>query len=173
VLFRSKHLSEEGAILYVSDIDQERVAEIVRLYNATAVAPEEIIGLDVDIFAPCAMGAVINATTIPTLKCKIIAGCANNVLKDAETDGQMIHDMGILYAPDYVINAGGLINVYQEIIGYDYDSVIRQIDIIYDRIREIIRTSKETNTPTYLVADQMAEKRIQMMSAISSIYLSK
>ncbi|MGB7595602.1 MAG: Glu/Leu/Phe/Val dehydrogenase [Erysipelotrichaceae bacterium] len=168
-----KHLSEEGAILFVSDIDQERVSEVVRIYQATAVPTEDIIGLDVDIFAPCAMGAVINATTIPTLKCKIIAGAANNVLKDAEVDGQAIHDMGILYAPDYVINAGGLINVYQEIIGYDYDSVIRQIDIIYDRIREIIRTSKETNTPTYLVADQMAEKRIQMMSAISSIYLHK
>jgi leucine dehydrogenase len=119
------------------------------------------------------LGAVINEATIPTLKCKIIAGAANNILKDAEHDGKKIHDMGILYAPDYVINAGGLINVYQEIIGYDYDSVIRQIDIIYDRIREIIRTSKETDTPTYLVADMMAEKRIQMMSAISSIYLGK
>ena len=168
-----KHLFEEGAILFVSDIDPERANEIAKYYNATIVAPEDIIGLDVDIFAPCALGAVINATSIPTLKCKIIAGAANNILKDAETDGKAIHEMGILYAPDYVINAGGLINVYQEIIGYDYESVIRQVDIIYDRIREIIRTSKETDTPTYLVADMMAEKRIQMMSAISSIYLGK
>ncbi len=168
-----KHLADEGAILFVSDIDNERVDEAVKQFNATAVKPEEIIGLDVDIFCPCALGAIINEETIPTLKCKIIAGCANNVLKESAVDGQKIHDMGILYAPDYVINAGGLINVYQEIIGYDYNSVVRQVDVIYDRIREIIRTSKETNTPTYLVADTMAEKRIEMMRNISSIYLGK
>jgi len=168
-----KHLSDEGAKLFVYDLDSERIEEAVKLFGATAVSGDEIIGLDVDIFAPCALGAVINNETIPTLKCKIIAGCANNVLKDSEADGQKIHDMGILYAPDYVINAGGLINVYQEIIGYDYNAVLRQIDVIYDRIREIIRTSIETNKPTYLVADEMAEKRIEMMSKIKSIYLGK
>ena len=168
-----KYLNDDGAKLIIADIDQEKVAEVASEVNATVVSYDEIVGVECDVFAPCALGAVINTETLPMLKCKIIAGCANNVLKDSEIDGQAIHDMGILYAPDYVINAGGLINVYQEIIGYDREAAMRAIDLIYDRVREIIRVSRETNTPTYLVADRMAEKRIEMMRNINSIYIGK
>ena len=124
-------------------------------------------------FSPCALGAVINNETIPQFKCKIIAGAANNVLKDSDIHGPKIHEMGFVYAPDYVINAGGLINVYQELLGYDKDQALKKIDEIYDRVREIIRTARETDTPSYLVADRMAENRINMMRNINSIYVKK
>ena len=109
--------------------------------------------------------------SLQTLKCKIIAGSANNQLEESKIHVTKVQEMGIIYAPDYVINAGGLINVYQERIGYNKHSAMVQIDRIYDRIREIIRESIDTDTPTYLVADNMAQRRIEMMRDINSIYI--
>lgn len=166
-------LAAEGAKLWISDIDQEALAEVSAKTGAIIVDPNAIYDLDVDVFAPCALGAILNDTTIPRLKAKIVAGSANNQLEDSNKHGVMLHERGIVYAPDYVINAGGLINVYQERIGYNRDSSMHAIDAIYDRIREIIRESKETNVPTYLVADRMAERRIEMMRNINSIYVGK
>lgn len=166
-----KYLAEEGAKLIIADIDEDRVKDVAAQTNAQIVSVDEIFDVKCDVFAPCALGAVINDDTLRRLKCKIIAGAANNVLKDSAPHGQLVHDLGLVYAPDYVINAGGLINVYQEILGYDKDAAMRAIDMIFDRIREIIRVSKETNTPTYLVADRMAERRIDMMRNINSIHI--
>lgn len=168
-----KHLHEDGAKLVVTDMDPEKVEKAVSEFGATAVGLDEIYDVACDVYAPCALGASVNDNTIPRLQCKVIAGAANNVLKDPEKHGQMIHDMGIVYAPDYVINAGGLINVYQEIKGYNYDTVIRNVDLIFDRIREIIRTSIETNRPTYIIADEFAERRIEMMKNVNSIHVGK
>ncbi len=167
-----RYLHEEGASLVVCDIDAERTAMVAKQYNAKVVGLDEIYDQPCDVFAPCALGSVISKATLDRLQCKIIAGAANNVLKDSQIDGQYLHDQGFVYAPDYVINAGGLINVYQEIKGYKKENAIRQIDLIYDRVREIIRVSKESDTPTYKVADQMAENRINMMRNINSIYIN-
>jgi len=166
-----KLLHNDGAVLYVSDIDQEKVQRVVSEFGAIAVSTDEIYNVEAEIFSPCALGACINDETLPKLKCKVIAGAANNVLCDIAKQGQMVHDAGIIYAPDYVINAGGLINVYQEIIGYNKEESMRKVDLIFDRIREIVRISKEKDKPTYLVADEMAEARIDMMKSIRSIYL--
>lgn len=166
-------LAKEGAILTISDIDEESTKRVSELTGATVVKSEEIYDVDCDVFAPCALGAVINDNTLSRLKCKIIAGCANNVLEDSQKHGTMLHEMGLVYAPDYVINAGGLINVYQERIGYNKEASMAAIDLIFDRVREIIRESKDSNTPTYLVADRMAERRIEMMRNINSIHLEK
>jgi|SRR5690554_6886871 len=165
------YLHQEGAKLVVCDVDAERTEAVKKQFNAKVVSVDEIYDQVCDVFAPCALGSVISKETLDRLQCKIIAGAANNVLKDSAADGQLLHDRGFVYAPDYVINAGGLINVYQEIQGYKKENAIRQIDLIFDRVREIIRVSKETNTPTYLVADNMAENRINMMRNINSIYI--
>ena len=164
-------LHEEGAILFISDIDEEALKEVSEKTGATIVDKDLIHTLDVDVYAPCALGATLNDKTIPQIKAKVIAGSANNQLEDTEKHGKMLHDKGIVYAPDYVINAGGLINVYQEKIGYNKEASMHAIDLIYDRIREIIRESKETDTPTSTVAERMAERRIEMMSKISSIHI--
>lgn len=166
-------LVEDGADVYIYDIDAERVQNVVDRYHVTSVSADEILTMECDIFAPCALGGVINDNTLPQLRCNIIAGAANNILLDACKHGRELQEKGILYAPDYVINAGGLINVYQEIIGYNKDEAMRKVDLIFDRIREIIRLSKEQNKPTYLVADEMAEARLAMMSKISSIYVER
>jgi len=166
-------LAKEGAILTIADIDEESVKRVSELTGAKIVSPNDIYDVDCDVFAPCALGAVINDDTIGRLKAKIIAGAANNVLEDSQKHGTLIHEKGFIYAPDYVINAGGLINVYQERIGYNKDASMAAIDQIFDRVREIIRESKDTNTPSYLVADRMAERRIEMMRNINSIHLSK
>ncbi len=166
-------LVKEGAILTICDIDEESTKRVSELTGAKIVKPEEIYDVECDVFAPCALGAVINDNTLARLKCRIIAGCANNVLEDSQKHGTQLHEMGLIYAPDYVINAGGLINVYQERIGYNKEASMAAIDLIFDRVREIIRESKDTNTPTYLVADRMAERRIEMMRNINSIHLEK
>lgn len=164
------YLHQEKANLIICDMDEEKTSEVAKRTGAKVVSVEEIYDQACDVFAPCALGSVISSDTLARLQCKIIAGAANNVLKDSGPDGQAVFDKGFIYAPDYVINAGGLINVYQEILGYDKDAAVRQIDLIFDRVREIIRVSKETNTPTSLVADAMAENRITMMRNINSIY---
>lgn len=168
-----KYLHEDGAKLIVTDMDNEKISQAVTEFGATAVGLDEIYDVACDVYAPCALGATVNDNTIPRLKCKIIAGAANNVLKDSKVHGQQIHDMGFIYVPDYVINAGGLINVYQEIHGYNRDTVIRNIDLIFDRVREIIRLSIETNRPTYIIADEFAERRIEMMKNVQSIHVNK
>ncbi|MGL5978115.1 MAG: Leu/Phe/Val dehydrogenase [Erysipelotrichaceae bacterium] len=168
-----EQLTQAQARVYVYDLDVERMRDVAERFGAIPVSEEEVLSMKVDVFSPCALGGIINDDTIETLQCKIIAGAANNVLLDAKKHGMALQAKGILYAPDYVINAGGLINVYQEIIGYNKEDAMRKIEHIFDRIREIIRISKETGKATYLVADEMAEARIAMMSKINSIYIEK
>lgn len=165
------YLHEEKANLIICDVDPEKTEAVALKTGATIVSVDDIYDQVCDVFAPCALGGSISSETLKRLQCSIIAGAANNVLKDSEVDGQALFDMGFVYAPDYVINAGGLINVYQEIKGYDKEASMNQIDLIFDRVREIIRVSKETNRPTSIVADEMAENRIAMMRNINSIYV--
>ncbi|MFC7370463.1 branched-chain amino acid dehydrogenase [Fictibacillus iocasae] len=165
-----KHLHEEGASLIVTDINKEAVQRAVDAFGAKAVEPSEIYSVDCDIFAPCALGAIINDETIPQLKAKVIAGAANNQLRET-THGDLIHEMGIVYAPDYVINAGGVINVADELNGYNRDRAMRKVETIYDNIEKVIEISKRDKIPTYLAADRLAEERIERMRKSRSQFL--
>lgn len=121
-----RHLHEEGANLIVTDINKQSVQRAVEDFGARAVDPEEIYSQECDIYAPCALGATINDDTIKQLKAKVIAGAANNQLKETR-HGDQIHEMGIVYAPDYVINAGGVINVADELYGYNAERALKKL----------------------------------------------
>jgi leucine dehydrogenase len=163
--YLAKELHESGAKLIVTDIDQERVRSIVNEFGAKAVAPDEIYGVAADVFAPCALGGVINDTTIPQLKVAIVSGAANNVLLE-ERHGTALEKRGILYAPDYVANAGGVINVYSEIAGWDAARAFRKADEIYDTILKVFKIAKDDRVPTYVAADRLAEQRIKAVGSM-------
>lgn len=169
-----KHLHEAGANLIVADIYEDRVKSVVSEFGATAVAPDEIHAVDCDIYAPCALGAVINDNSIPALKCKIVAGSANNQLAEPR-HGDELHKRGILYAPDYIINGGGVINVAYELSegGYDRERAYAHIASIYDRLQRVFMTSREQDIPTYKAADVVAEQRISAIGAVQRIRTGK
>jgi leucine dehydrogenase len=154
------HLASEGAKLVVTDIDAERVQRIIDEFGARGVAPDEIYGVQADVYAPCALGATINDKTLEVLKVDIVAGSANNVLAE-DRHGDVMHERGILYAPDYVINAGGLINVYGELHGWTAERAMRKAGEIYDTLLKIFALAREEKIPTYVAADRIAEQRIQ------------
>lgn len=154
-------LVEQGATLFVTDINPERTAEIKRLYGATVVDPDEIYSLDVDVFCPCALGATLNDSTIPLLKASIIAGAANNQLENEQLHSKLLKSKGIFYCPDYVINAGGLINVYNEMIGYEEDKAFKQLKGIYDTLLEIFNIAEQQNVTNFEAAQKLAEERIK------------
>ncbi len=153
-------LAEEGARLTVTDIDGDRVQAAVRDFGAQAVAPDDIYGVEADIFAPCALGSVINDDTLKVLKVQIVAGAANNQLARA-AHGQILHERGILYAPDYVINAGGLINVYGELHDWTADRSKRKAQEIFTTLLRIFEMAEEEGVPTGQAADRLAEERIR------------
>ena len=163
--YLAKELHEAGAKLIVTDIDAERVKSVVSEFGARAVAPEDIYGATADIFAPCALGAIINDTTIPQLKVEIVAGAANNVLLE-ERHGVALEERGILYAPDYVANAGGVINVYSELAGWSSARAFRKADEIYETILKVFNIAKTDSVPTYVAADRLAEQRIKAVGSM-------
>ena len=165
-----KHLHEEGASLIVTDINKEAVQRAVEDFGAKAVDIDDIYSVECDIFAPCALGAIINDDTISKIKAKVIAGAANNQLKETR-HGDALHEMGIVYAPDYVINAGGVINVADELNGYNRERALKKVETIYDNIASVIEISKRDNIPTYLAADRLAEERIERMRKSRSQFL--
>lgn len=165
-----EYLHRDGAQLIVTDINQKAIDRVVENFGATAVSPEDIYNQDVDIFAPCALGAIINDETISQLKVKVIAGSANNQLQESR-HGQILHERGILYAPDYVINAGGVINVADELYGYNRDRAMKRVETIYDSLTKIFAISKEENIPTYVAANRLAEKRIASVAKSRSQFL--
>lgn len=168
----AKHLHEAGAKLIVTDIDPERVKRAVDDFGAKAVGPEEIYDVECDIFAPCALGAVLNDNTIPRLKCRIVAGAANNQLRE-ERHAAALEERGILYAPDFVINAGGVINVADELEGYNRERALRKAAGIYDNIRRVFAIAKRDGITTAQAADRMAEERISLIKEIKSTYVGK
>lgn len=165
-----KYLHEEGANLIVTDINKDAVNRAVNDFGATAVGPNDIYGVECDIYAPCALGATVNDETIPQLKAKVIAGSANNQLKEPR-HGDMIHDLGIVYAPDYVINAGGVINVADELYGYNQERALKKVESLYDTIAKVIEIAKRDGIPTYQAADRLAEERIEKMRNSRSQFL--
>jgi leucine dehydrogenase len=164
-----QYLYEEGAELFVTDIDPKKTEEVQRLYQAKVVPPNEIYQLDVDVFSPCALGAVINSSTIPQIAASIIAGAANNQLENEVLDGELLRDRDILYCPDYVINSGGLINVYHEMIGYEEAAAFERLNNIYDTLFQIFGIAKQQEITTHAASQKLAEQRFQKGSDRSSL----
>ncbi len=148
-----------GAKLIVADVDPLKAERAQREFGATVVALDEISSVECDIYAPCALGSALNDHTVPRLRCRIVAGAANNQLAEPKHGSDLMH-RGILYAPDYAINGGGLINVAQEVAGYDAKVSKEKTMRIYDTILEIAERAKADMAPTSLIADRMAEERL-------------
>jgi len=160
--FLCDHLAKAGAKLLVTDIIQEKAQLMVDKHGATFVKPDEIYDVQCDVFAPCALGAVINDDTIPRLKCKIVAGGANNVLL-TEAHGDRLRERGMIYAPDFVINAGGIINVSVELEpnGYNEERALQKVNNIYNAVRDILATADRENIAANRAAILLAERKIE------------
>lgn len=167
----AERLHEAGAKLYVTTRDKAKIDKAVAELNATAVGPDEIYGVECDVFSPCARGAIINDKTINQFKCKIIAGAANNQLAESR-HGDMLHEKGILYVPDYIINSGGVINIIDDISGREYnrENAMKNTARIYDSCKKVFEIAKRDNIPTHKAADIMAEERIAAVRKIKKIY---
>jgi leucine dehydrogenase len=157
--FLLKHLHEAGAKVVVTDIDAEKVKQCQEEFGATAVSPSEIYGVEADIFAPCALGAVINDETLKVLKVDIVAGAANNQLAE-ERHGDILDERDVVYAPDFVINGGGLINVNAELEGWSLETAHQKVSEIYDTVHNVLEIARDEGMPTYRAADRLAERRI-------------
>lgn len=168
----ASHLHAEGAKLTVADIDAEAAARCAEDFGAEVVASDKIHAVDADVFSPNAMGAVINDDTLPEMTCRIVAGAANNQLAE-DRHGQALADAGILYAPDYVISAGGLIQVADELHahGHSPDRVTAGVERIGDRLREIFRLAHTEGVPTADAAARYAERRRSAVGRLRRFWL--
>jgi leucine dehydrogenase len=155
----AKELHNAGAELLVTDVDPNRVKRVVDEFKARAVPPEAIFGVQADVFAPCALGGTINDQTIPQLKVEVVVGSANNQLLEPR-HGDCLEELGILYAPDYVANAGGIINGCRELLGWDPAAALRKVEEIYETMLTIFTLAIEETVPPYRVADRLAEERL-------------
>ncbi|HZY56603.1 MAG TPA: Glu/Leu/Phe/Val dehydrogenase [Rubrobacteraceae bacterium] len=162
-------LHDEGANLVVADVDKDAMERAVREFGAKPVEPDEILLTPCDILAPCALGAVVNDDTLPDFRCSIIAGSANNVLAESR-HGEALAERDILYAPDYIINAGGLINVAEELEGYNEERAKGRVMRIYDSVKKVIAIARRDGVPTYVAADTLALERISAISSIERLH---
>ena len=165
-------LHQEGAKIFVCDVDEESVARVVSEFGCEAVPPAEIYDVEADVFSPTALGAVLNEKTIPRLKFQIVAGAANNQLAD-EACGNEIERRGILYAPDYAANAGGLMNVSIELEGYNRERALRMTRTIYYNVGRIFAIAERDGIASWKAADRMAEERIAAVSRIKVPFLGQ
>jgi len=159
--YLSRHLHEDGAKIIATDIDPERVQKFREEFGAHGVAPDEIYDVAADVYAPCALGATLNDNTIPRLRAEVIAGGANNQLADEDRHGQMVEERGLLYAPDFVINGGGLINVYGELEGWARERSLRKAQEIYDTILRVFDLAEREGIPSFRAAERLAEAQLQ------------
>lgn len=161
-----KHLTEEGALVSITDIHEDTLSRVAQTYGAKIVAPKDIYDIDMDIYAPCALGATINDDTLSRLKCSVIAGAANNQLMDEQKHGVEVMKKGIIYAPDFTINAGGVINCFSEVQGLSAAWAHSKAEEIYTTIHSIVKRSQDTQIPTYQIANKMAEERIEAIGKV-------
>jgi leucine dehydrogenase len=158
--YLAKELHEAGAKLIVSDIRQDKAERVARETGAQIVEGDAIFSAKADLFAPCALGGIINDKTLPMLQVEVVSGGANNQLLE-ERHGDKLEEMGMLYAPDYVANAGGVINVFGEVAGWNSERALRKADEIYDTILTVFEIAKAEGIPSYKAADRLAERRLQ------------
>lgn len=169
-----QRLHEGGARLTVTDIDPQRLREVADRFDATAVEPDAIFDVEADVFAPCALGAVLNDDTIPRLRVKLVVGSANNQLKEPR-HGRKLHERGILYVPDFVANGGGVINVADEMGpgGYQHERAYAKVAHIYDQVREILRICRQDGVLPHEAADRLAEDRIERIGRLKRMFVPR
>jgi leucine dehydrogenase len=161
-----EHLTKENAEVLITDINQDSLKRVSEKYGATVVGADEIYEIDMDIYAPCALGATINDDTLSRLKCSVIAGAANNQLANEKIHGQAVLDKNIVYAPDFALNAGGVINCYAEVTGNSAEWAMQKAEDIYTTIEKIINRVSEENVPAYAIANKLAEERISSIGNV-------
>lgn len=167
-----RYLVEEGAKVLVADIDQARVKEHHDKFGVEVVAPDQILFSDCDVLSPCALGAVVNDNTIGKIKAKVICGGANNQLAESR-HGNQLRELGILYAPDYVVNAGGLMNVFVELEGYSPERAFDKTRKVYDSVTRVFEIAKRDNVGTHVAADRLAEERIATIGRLKQRHQGK
>jgi leucine dehydrogenase len=166
-----KHLVESGAQVIVADIRKDNLKRVTSDFNGIEVVPpDEIYDADVDVFAPCAMGAVVNDDTLPRLKCSVVCGSANNILGE-DRHAAALASRDILYAPDYVVNSGGLINVASELDGYNEERSRNRVKGIYDITTNIFQIARDEEITTLKAANRLAERRIDALGKIKDRYV--
>ncbi|MGF1533323.1 MAG: Glu/Leu/Phe/Val dehydrogenase dimerization domain-containing protein [Bernardetiaceae bacterium] len=164
------HLVKENCQVVICDIYEDQIKAVTTRHSGiTVVAPHDIYDLPMDIYAPCALGATLNDATLEQLQCQIIAGAANNQLEDEDLHGRRCMEKGIIYAPDFLINAGGVINVYAEVAGKSREWVVRKTEKLYDMTLEVLHTAYQQNTPPQEVAIQKAMKRITAAAQLKAV----
>ncbi|CAE7499014.1 ldh [Symbiodinium sp. KB8] len=164
-------LNKEGAQVMVSDIFEDKLAAVTKNHEATVVDPDQVYTTDMDIYAPCALGATLNDETIAQLNCTIVAGGANNQLDDEVRHGNMLKEQGIIYAPDFLINSGGITNVYYEMQGnYSKERVMSQTERIFDVCLEVIEYAEKNDVTTHKAALDLALKRIEQIGKVKLPY---
>lgn len=168
----ARYIAKENATLYITDIYREKAEKIAAECSATYVDPDAIYGLNVDIFSPCALGGVVNDDTLPVLTCDIVAGGANNILEDEKVHADRLKERGIIYAPDYVINAGGIINISSELEGYNEELAMRKTGRIYDTVTDILNYAYSHNITTVEASNRLAEERIESVGKVNRVYSS-
>jgi leucine dehydrogenase len=166
-------LRNENVEMFVTDIFEEKALNIARETGAKVIHPNQIYTQELEIFSPCALGGVVNDDTISHLACDIIAGGANNILDNEVRHGQILKELGILYAPDYVINAGGIINVASELEGYNEQVAMEKASRIYDTTLAIFNYAEEHNITTNEASNILAEERIKSVGKLKTLYSSK
>ncbi len=170
-MYLVEYLKKENAKIFISDINQEKLKAVSKANGAVVVSEHEFYDLDMDIYAPCALGATINDDTLERLKCKVIAGAANNQLADEKKHGMLLGEKGILYAPDFLINAGGVMNCYAEYVGgYKREKVYNQAEKIYDITTNILETASKDKITTHEAALALALKRIKDIGNVKLPY---
>ena len=165
-----KELQDAGARLIVTDIRPERVRHAVESYGAEATTDKDLFSHKADIFAPCALGAILNDDTIPRLKVEIVCGGANNQLLDSGKHGVALEKRGILYAPDFVANSGGVMNVYGELAGWTRERALRKADEIFDTLLGIYQIAKDKAMPTCEAAEELAERRLTAVRGLTRVW---
>lgn len=168
--FLAQDLREEGAKVFIADIDESKVDRCVEELGCEAVGADEVYDVDADVFAPCALGAILNDDTIPRLKVEIVAGAANNQLK-RQHHAKMLQDREILYAPDYVINAGGLINVYSELAGWSLERSKRKAGEIYRTLLNVFEIAEDAGLTNAEAADEVAIRRVGQVAKLHRTYV--
>ena len=163
--FLVESLIQEEAIVSIADIDSEKVRQICQRYSVENIDPNKILSSECDVLSPCALGSVINDETVHTLKCQIIAGGANNQMADS-IHNKMVQDLGILYVPDYIANAGGLMNVFVELEGYSTERATEKASQIYNNVMEVFSISKEKGITTDEAANELAQRRLQAIGQL-------
>jgi len=163
------YLCEEGAQVYVTDVAQEKLVSIAQAHPVHVVQPDALYDLPLDVYAPCALGATLNDANIARLRCKIVAGAANNQLEDGQRHGQLLFDQGIVYVPDFLVNVGGLVNVHTDLY-YDYSRALayQHVERIYDICLEVLARSESEHSPPPMVAERIARERISNAQDVSS-----